>query len=221
MTVEPSAIRVIHVVDDDAHLRTALTRLLRSHGCVVHTYASASEFIQAEDPASPACLLLDLQMPGMGGLELQQLLTQKKGNLPVVFISGKGDIPTSVQAMKAGAIDFLTKPFDDSQLLAAIDAAIERSRAVEQRDNSLAQDREAFERLSGRERQVCLCVADGMLNKQIAGEFGTKEKTIKVQRSNLMKKLGATSAADIVRLVERMRTSGYFQGSEGRTKAQN
>jgi FixJ family two-component response regulator len=143
----------------------------------------------------------------MDGLELQQLLAHKKENLPVVFISGKGDIPTSVQAMKAGAIDFLTKPFDDEQLIAAIDAATERSRAAVRRDNSLAQDRDAFERLSG---QVCLCVADGMLNKQIGAEFVTKEKTIKVQRANLIKKLGVNAVSDIVRFVERLRSSEYL-----------
>jgi FixJ family two-component response regulator len=131
----------------------------------------------------------------------------QKRNLPVVFISGKGDIPTSVQAMKAGAIDFLTKPFDDEQLIAAIDAATERSRAAVRRDNSLAQDRDAFERLSG---QVCLCVADGMLNKQIGAEFVTKEKTIKVQRANLIKKLGVNAVSDIVRFVERLRSSEYL-----------
>ena len=149
--------------------------------------------------------LLDLQMPDLTGLEVQELLANRKNSLPIVFISGHGNIPSSVQAMKAGAIDFLTKPFDEEQLIIAIDAAIERARESQQRDNSFAKDRDAFERLSQRERQVCVCVAEGMLNKQIAAKFGTKEKTIKVQRGNLIKKLGAHSAADIVRLVERLR----------------
>ena len=159
---------------------------------------------------APACVVLDLQMPDLTGLEVQELLANRKTSLPIVFISGHGNIPSSVQAMKAGAVDFLTKPFDEEQLIIAIDAALERARESQQRDNSFAKDRDAFERLSQRERQVCVCVAEGMLNKQIAAKFGTKEKTVKVQRGNLIKKLGAHSAADIVLLVERLRSAGYF-----------
>jgi FixJ family two-component response regulator len=210
--------RIVHIVDDDANLRRAIARLLRSHGCDTHIYASASAFLQTEVPSGPACLVLDLQMPDLTGLEVQELLANRKDNLPIVFISGHGDIPASVQAMKAGAIDFLTKPFDDQQLINAIDAAIKRARESQQRDNSSANDRGAFERLSQRERQVCLCVAEGMLNKQIGAKFGTKEKTIKVQRANLMKKLGANSAADIVRLVERLHSAGYVAESTSHPK---
>jgi FixJ family two-component response regulator len=211
MDATSAPLKVVHIVDDDANLRRAIARLLRSHGCDTHTYASASEFLHTEVSNAPACLLLDLQMPDLTGLEVQELLANRKNSLPIVFISGHGNIPSSVQAMKAGAIDFLTKPFDQEQLIIAIDAAIERARESQQRDNSFAKDRGAFERLSQRERQVCVCVAEGMLNKQIAAKFGTKEKTIKVQRGNLIKKLGAHSAADIVRLVERLRTAGYFR----------
>ena len=210
MDATSAPLKVVHIVDDDANLRRAIARLLRSHGCDPHTYASASEFLHTEIPNAPACLLLDLQMPDLTGLKVQELLANRKNSLPIVFISGHGNIPSSVQAMKAGAIDFLTKPFDEEQLIIAIDAAIERARESQQRDNSFAKDRDAFERLSQRERQVCVCVAEGMLNKQIAARFGTKEKTIKVQRGNLIKKLGAHSAADIVRLVERLRSAGYF-----------
>ena len=203
-------LRVVHIVDDDANLRRAIARLLRSHGCDAHTYASASDFLHTEATNAPACLVLDLQMPDLTGLEVQELLANRKDSLPIIFISGHGDVASSVHAMKAGAIDFLTKPFDDEQLITAIDAAIERASESRQRDNSFAKDRDAFGRLSQRESQVCLCVAEGMLNKQIASKFGTKEKTIKVQRGNLMKKLGAHSVADIVRLVERLRSAGYF-----------
>jgi FixJ family two-component response regulator len=210
MDATSAPLRVVHIVDDDADLRGAIARLLRSHGCDAYTYASASEFLHTQVPNAPACLVLDLQMPDLTGLEVQELLANRKDSLPIVFISGHGNIPSSVQAMKAGAIDFLTKPFDEEQLIIAIDAAIERARELQQRDNSFAKDRDAFERLSQRERQVCVCVAEGMLNKQIAAKFGTKEKTIKVQRGNLIKKLAAQSAADIVRLVERLRSAGYF-----------
>jgi len=210
MDATSAPLRVVHIVDDDADLRRAIARLLRSHGCDAYTYASASEFLHSEVPNAPACLVLDLQMPDLTGLEVQELLANRKDSLPIVFISGHGNIPSSVQAMKAGAIDFLTKPFDEEQLIIAIDAALERARELQQRDNSFAKDRDAFERLSQRERQVCVCVAEGMLNKQIAAKFGTKEKTIKVQRGNLIKKLAAQSAADIVRLVERLRSAGYF-----------
>lgn len=210
MDATSGPLRVVHIVDDDVNLRRAIARLLRSHGCDAYTYASASEFLHSEVPNAPACVVLDLQMPDLTGLEVQELLANRKTSLPIVFISGHGNIPSSVQAMKAGAVDFLTKPFDEEQLIIAIDAALERARESQQRDNSFAKDRDAFERLSQRERQVCVCVAEGMLNKQIAAKFGTKEKTVKVQRGNLIKKLGAHSAADIVLLVERLRSAGYF-----------
>jgi|SRR5208283_469753 len=218
MDATSAPLKVVHIVDDDANLRRAIARLLRSHGCDAHTYASASDFLHTEVPNAPACLVLDLKMPDLTGLEVQELLANRKDSLPIVFISGHGDIPASVQAMKAGAIDFLTKPFDDEQLITAIDTAIERARESQERENSFAKDRDAFERLSQRERQVCVCVAEGMLNKQIAAKFGTKEKTIKVQRGNLIKKLGTHSAADIVRLVERIRSAGYFaeQAAKGK-----
>jgi FixJ family two-component response regulator len=212
-------LKIVHILDDDANLRRAIARLLRSHGCEAHTYASAADFLHTQIPNAPACLVLDLQMPDLTGLEVQELLANRKDSLPIVFISGHGNIPSSVQAMKAGAIDFLTKPFDEEQLITAVNAAIERARESQQRDNSLGKDRDAFERLSRRERQVCVCVAEGMLNKQIAAKFGTKEKTVKVQRGNLIRKLGAHSAADIVRLVQRLRSAGYFAEEAPQRKA--
>jgi FixJ family two-component response regulator len=205
--------RVVHIVDDDAQLRSGIARLLRSHGCVPHIYESASEFLNTVAAGHPACVVLDLQMPDLSGLEVQEQLARRKNSLSIVFISGHGNIPASVQAMKAGAVDFLTKPFEDDQLISAIDAAMERSWLSQQQDQSVARDSEIFERLSPRERQVCLCVVEGMLNKQIAADFGTKERTIKKQRGSLMQKLQVNSAADVVRLVERLRSVGYFAKS--------
>jgi FixJ family two-component response regulator len=210
MDAKPKPVGVVHIVDDDAGLSRALARLLRSHGRDSRTYASASEFLDSVVEEGPACLVLDLQMPDLSGLEVQERLRSRKNSLSIIFISGHGNIPASVQAMKAGAVDFLTKPFDDHELISAIDDALEMSRVVQQQDESIGLDRATFERLSPRERQVCLHVAQGMLNKQIAAEFGTKERTIKKQRGSLMQKLAVDSAADVVRLVERLRSGGYF-----------
>jgi FixJ family two-component response regulator len=174
----------------------------------VQAYGSAKDFLDQPLPSGPACIVLDLQMPEMNGLEVQQLLGQSKDTLPIVFISGRGSIPASVRAMKEGAVDFLTKPFEDDQLLRAIDTALARAREAFVRRDALDRDCEIFDTLSQREKQVCLLVAQGMLNKQIGGELGTTEKTIKVQRGGVMKKLGAQSAADVVRFVERLRIAG-------------
>jgi FixJ family two-component response regulator len=197
--------RIVHVVDDDANLLRAVARLLRSHEYTVKTYSSAAEFLNAGIPVGPACLLLDLNMPGMTGLDLQQVITEYQSGLPIVFISGQGDLPAAVRAMKAGAVDFLTKPFEGDALLAAIDSALSRSHAGQALEDALQKDWELFQTLSRRERQVCLLFAEGMLNKQIAGELGTTERTIKAQRGSVMRKLGADSVPDVVRLVERLR----------------
>jgi FixJ family two-component response regulator len=205
----PALSRVVHIVDDDPAIVRAIARLLRSHGYEAIAYASASEFLAAVLPPRVACLVLDLQMPDLDGLEMQQALAARKHTLPIVFISGHADIPASVQAMKAGAVDFLTKPFDDDLLIAAIELALSKSQAAMQGQEAANRDWRAFDQLSDRERQVCLYVSQGFLNKQIAWEFGTREQTVKVQRSSLMKKLGANSASDLVRLIERLRSSGY------------
>jgi len=204
--------RTVHVVDDDANLLRAVGRLLRSHGYVVKTYSSASEFLAAGVPTGPACLLLDLNMPEMTGLELQQVIANYQSHLSIVFISGQGDLPAAVRAMKAGAVDFFTKPFEGDALIPAIEAALCRSHAAHATQEALQKDWENFQSLSRRERQVCLLFAQGMLNKQIAAELGTAERTIKAQRSSVMRKLGADSAADVVRLVERLRDGGRLQG---------
>ena len=200
--------KLVHVVDDDASLLRAVTRLLRSHGFTVRTYSSASEFLLAGIPSGPACLLLDLNMPGMTGLELQQVISDYQSRLAIVFISGQGDVPATVKAMKAGAVDFLTKPFEGDVLVAAIDAALSRSQAANAQDGSLQRDWDLFAKLSPRERQVCLLFAYGMLNKQIAGELGTTERTIKAQRASVMRKLCADSVPDVVRLIQRLRDGG-------------
>ena len=200
--------RIVHVVDDDADLLRAISRLLRSHGYASRTYSSAAEFLGAGVPDGPACLLLDLNMPGMTGLELQQVISDYPSRLSIVFISGQGDIPATVRAMKAGAVDFLTKPFDGDVLIAAIDAAVRRSHTAQASEDALQKDWDLFQTLSPRERQVCLLFAQGMLNKQIAFELGTAERTIKAQRGSVMRKLGADSVPDVVRLVVRLRDAG-------------
>jgi len=206
---------VVFVVDDDASVRRAVSRLLRSQGRQVQTHGSAKDFLNQPLPSGPACVVLDLQMPEVSGLDLQQLLARNHETLPIVFISGHGSIPTSVRAMKGGAIDFLTKPFDDNQLLAAIDTALARSRQACACRDALDRDRAVFEALTPREKQVCLRVVQGMLNKQIGGELGTTEKTVKVQRGRVMQKLGTQSVADMVRLVERLRAAGQLPAHRG------
>ena len=201
---------LVCVVDDDSNMRSAVGRLLRSDNREVETYSSANEFLEHSLPVGPACIVLDLQMPGMSGLTLQRLLFHCRETLPIVFISGHADIQTSVQAMKEGAVDFLTKPFDENQLLHAVGTSLNRAEEAHNRKCILERDRTVFDSLTPREREVCLRVAEGMLNKQIGCEFGTTEKTIKVQRGRAMQKLGAQSVADLVRLVERLRSSGYL-----------
>lgn len=203
----------VHVIDDDLSVRCAVERLLRSHDRQVRIYPSAREFLKQQLDPGPSCVVLDLQMPDMSGLDLQQVLTRGHESMSIVFISGHANIPDSVRAMKAGAVDFLTKPFDASQLLAAVDAALARSRQTCILLDALIHDRAIFETLTLREREVCVRVAQGMLNKQIGSEFGTAEKTIKVQRGRVMQKLGAQSVTDIVRLVERLRASGHLPPS--------
>jgi len=204
------AAKTVHVVDDDANLLRAIARLLRAHDFTVVTHKSAAEFLQAGVPAGPACLLLDLNMPGMTGLELQQVIAEYQSRLPIVFISGQADVPAAIHAMKSGAVDFLTKPFEGEALLAAINAALGRSHANQESSDALQKDWELFKSLSPREQQVCVYVAQGLLNKQIGWELGTTERTVKAQRGSFMRKLGADSVPDVVRLVERLRHAGLL-----------
>jgi FixJ family two-component response regulator len=198
---------MVFVVDDDASMRRSLERLLRSFGYAVEGYASAAAFL-ARPPASDiACLVLDLRMPDVDGLDLQGRLAARGDDLPVVFVSGHGDVPSSVRAMKAGALDFLTKPFDESVLRAAIERALDWHGERRASRAGLDALRARFETLTPREREVSREVAEGRLNKQIAERLGTSEKTIKVHRARVMEKLGARSVVELVRIVDRLRGS--------------
>ncbi|MEZ5833901.1 MAG: response regulator [Dongiaceae bacterium] len=190
------------MVDDDPHVVKAMARLLRSEGWNTRCYSSASEFLSDHDDAVPGCLILDLLMPGMTGLDLQRELTSRGRCRPIIFLSGRGDVPSSVAAMKFGAVDFLTKPVDGRILLETVERAVERDagqRAAADRMRTLG---ERLSSLTIRERQVVDGVVAGLLNKQIAGKLGIVEKTVKVHRARAIAKLGARSTADLVRIVE-------------------
>ena len=193
----------IYLVDDDPDLRKALQRLLESAGMKVAGFGSAREFLAAHDRHAAGCLVLDLSMPGLSGLQLQRELEQTANPLPIVFLTGRGDIAASVQAMKHGATDFLTKPVDDAELLAAVREALSVDRQRRRGGAERGRIAQSLATLTVRERQVLEQVVAGRLNKQIAAELGTVEKTIKFHRGNLMRKMGARSVADLVRLVER------------------
>ena len=198
---------VVFIVDDDASVRDALKRLIRSVGLRVELFGSAQEFLQRGRPDVPSCLVLDVRLPGIGGLDLQRQLADANVQTPIIFITAHGDIPMSVRAMKAGAVKFLTKPFRDQDLLDAIQIALERDRARLQREAEIAVLRERFESLTLREREVVAMVVSGMLNKQIAVEIGITENTVKVHRSRAMEKMQAQSLADLVKMVERLEIS--------------
>ena len=193
----------IFIVDDDAAVLKALSRLLRATGYDIQSYTSPREFLTGHDATVPGCAVLDVSMPGLDGLELQQALTAGGGLRPVIFVTGKGDIPTSVRAMKAGAIDFLTKPVSDADLLGAIARAKEQDTTSRQMQAELASIQAKIATLTPREREVFAHVVAGQLNKQIAADLGTVEKTIKVHRGRVMEKLGVRTLADLVRLAER------------------
>ena len=193
----------VYLVDDDPDVRKAIGRLLESAGLEVASFASAQQFLDGYDRSAPACLVLDLAMPGLNGLELQAALEREASPLPIIFLTGRGDIATSVQAMKHGAADFLTKPVDDAALLAAVHDALATSRSRHRAGQERADLAQRLATLTGRERQVLEGIAAGRLNKQIAAALGTSEKTIKFHRGNLMRKMGARVAADLVKLAER------------------
>lgn len=193
----------VYLVDDDPDLLKALQRLLQSAGLQATPFDSAQAFLDGHDRAAPGCLVLDLSMPGLNGLELQRELEQLNSPLPIIFLSGRGDIPATVQAMKHGATDFLTKPVDDTELLAAIQEALATDRRRRRSHDERDRIAERLAALTERERQVLQQVVAGRLNKQIAADLGTVEKTIKFHRANLMRKMGVRSVAALVKLAER------------------
>jgi FixJ family two-component response regulator len=195
---------IVFVIDDDASVRDALRRLIRSVGLQVELFGSAQEFLQGKRPEVPSCLILDIRLPGMSGLDFQRQLTEASIRIPIIFITAHGDIPMSIRAMKAGAVEFLTKPFRDQDLLDAVHHALEGDRARRQQEAETAALRARLELLTPREREVLPLLVSGLLNKQIAAEIGTTEATVKVHRSQLMRKMGADSLADLVRMAERL-----------------
>jgi RNA polymerase sigma factor (sigma-70 family) len=202
---------LVLVVDDDLSVRVALDRLLKSHGFGVEVFASGEELLGRPLPDVPACVLLDVRMPGLSGLELQRILAERKPDLPLVFLTGHGDIPITVRAMKAGAVDFLAKPCNDQDLLAAIREALARQARAREANAELAAIRQRAASLSPREREVMALVVRGLLNKQVGQQLGVTEKTVKAHRAQVMRKMQAASLAELVRLAERAGVSSSPQ----------
>src|SRR6266581_6813953 len=195
---------VVFVVDDDPAIRDALTSLLRSVGLAVEIFGSAQEFLNRQPPDGPACLVLDVRLPGLSGLDLQRTLATAQLTVPIIFITGYGDIPMTVQAMKAGAVEFLTKPFRNQELLDAIQQALERDRSTREQRAKNEELHTRYDSLTPREREVMTLVVAGLLNKQIAGELRTSETTVKNHRHQVMEKMGADSVAELVKMAYKL-----------------
>jgi len=196
---------IVFVVDDDVSVRESLELLIRCEGWQPETFASAQEFLDCPRVLVPNCLILDVSLPGLNGLDLQRLVAGERTDMPIIFITGHGDVPMTVQAMKAGAVEFLMKPFNDEVLLAAIRAALERSRVAQSLEAEMRVLRERYASLSQRERQVMVLVVSGLLNKQVGGELGISEITVKAHRGKVMQKMKANSLADLVKMAARLR----------------
>jgi RNA polymerase sigma factor (sigma-70 family) len=196
---------VVFVVDDDPSVRSSLKFLISTVGLQVESFSSADAFLHKKPPDAPSCLVLDVRLPGLSGLDFQGELAARNIRIPIVFITGHGDIPMSVSAMKAGAVEFLTKPFRDQDLLDAIRVALERDRARRELEKEATELQQRFESLTPREQKVISMVVSGMLNKQIAGQLGTAENTVKVHRSRAMEKMHAQSLPDLVRMIEKVK----------------
>jgi FixJ family two-component response regulator len=195
---------IVFIVDDDVSVRESLELLIRNEGWQPETFASAQEFLGRPKTLVPSCLVLDISLPGLNGLELQKRVAIERTDMPIIFITGYGDVPKTVQAMKAGAVEFLTKPFNDEVLLGAVRQALERSRAVLSHEAEIQELRNCYASLTPRERQVMALVVSGLLNKQIGGELGISEITVKAHRGQVMQKMKANSLADLVRMAAKL-----------------
>jgi FixJ family two-component response regulator len=204
---------VVTIVDDDPSVRQGLARLIRSVGWTVEAFASAQEFLDRPQVGAPGCLVLDLQLPGLSGLDLQKQMAEAGRDTPIVFLTGHGDIPTTVQAMKAGAIEFLTKPVDEEDLLRAIEEAIERDRRTRKQNADMRELRGRYESLTPREQGIMQRVISGLLNKQIAAELEITEDTVKFHRGHIMRKMRADSLADLVRMAENLGIRSHRQSA--------
>ena len=212
MAIEMMTQPMVFVVDDDASMRGAVSNLIRSVGFQVEAFTSAQEFLASTRPDTPCCLILDVRLPQVSGLDIQAELTKAQIHIPIIFVTGHGDVPMSVKAMKAGAVEFLTKPFRDQDLLDAVKVALERSRVSRTNEKAISELKTKFQTLTPREQQVMAWVTGGYLNKQIAAEIGVTEITVKVHRGNVMRKFGTKSLAELVKMADILgicRTKSY------------